>query len=402
MILTYQKLRFLFKIAGYLLFPLLLSPPLQAQYQTVNYQYERNWFNENQPLPAEYFWMLNGDVPSGIEMVELTIYRSANFDKQPLFVTAWKKVQDKPAATYSMPVNYKLQGNAKYSFTINYFRAVGKGEKLRLANEIFTSLDAYINQQVIVNKNSVELRKHPKLILSDLDQLVKEASTLYRSKTYQDYEGFSNLVLDKIYQIDQLQLKKAKFSFIKSEDETDREMQIKFFKQQLEELKVIARYEVKQYLNTELFVLSDSRKVVDYPTQKTKNIIPINVGYAAVYFDGDLDDISYDAGPFVGLSFPLGKSALSSKFWSKSSISTGVFVNNMEFENGTEYTGPLISRPFYLGLGYKTFYLLRINAGATFLQEKDQATGTFSFNKVKVKPYIGLGLEINLWMGLEK
>ena len=381
---------------------LLIATPAIGQYQTVNYQYEKNWFNENQPLPAENYWMLNGDVPEGTEMVEMVIYRSANFDREPLFVTDWQRVKEKPTTTYSMPINYKLQGNAKYSFHINYYKSVSPDEKKALSEEIFKSLDAYINQQVVVSRNSVELRKHPKLIMEDLEQLVDQATNLYRSKTSQDFDGFSNLILDKIYQIDELQLRKAKFSLIKKEEETDQEIQIKFFNQQLEELKIICHYEVKQFLNTEMFVLTDIRKVVDYPTEKTKSIIPINAGYAVVYLDGDLDDLQYDAQPFIGLSFPLGKKALSSKFWSNSSISSGVFINDLDFGNGEEYTGPLINRPFYLGLGYKTLYFLRLNAGATFLQAKNHGGNTLSLNSVKVQPYIGIGIEINLWLGLEK
>jgi hypothetical protein len=59
------------KLTLLLLFPVMT---LNAQFKSVQYNYEKNWLGENQPLPAESQWMLNGSLPAGIDMVELTLF----------------------------------------------------------------------------------------------------------------------------------------------------------------------------------------------------------------------------------------------------------------------------------------------------------------------------------------
>ena len=46
-----------------------------SQYMTINYDLEKNYFNEGQPLPAEKTLMFTGLVPQGVDIIEISILR---------------------------------------------------------------------------------------------------------------------------------------------------------------------------------------------------------------------------------------------------------------------------------------------------------------------------------------
>lgn len=381
-------------------FFLLLVLPCFAQYKTVTYNDAKNWFNESQPLPAEDNWMLYGVLPVNAQMTTLEIYKTANTEKGLLYTSEWKMPLEAATGQFVMPVNFNLRGNDEYTFVISYFRKVTYNEKLKLQELLNDGIDAYISQSVSATNNNVSLRKHPKLIVQDLNQLIKDGIKLYNSANGVDFSGFSLLVLDKLKQIDELKLKKAKFNVIKQKEESKRNVKIEYFEKNITELKNLCKKELAQFLGSDLLVLSDRRVIPDYPTEKVKNILPINIGYAGVYDKGSVDNLSYGTSPYAGISFPLGNKAFSSKFWSNTSISAGVMFNKLDFEDDKNVSGPLIDRPIVVGLGYKTFYFLRLNAGTAILQT-EKANGS-DFSKVFLRPYVGLSIEINLWLGLER
>jgi hypothetical protein len=47
---------------------------LKAQYATVNFDLEKNYFNEGQPLPAGKNLMFTGIIPEGVSRIEIDIY----------------------------------------------------------------------------------------------------------------------------------------------------------------------------------------------------------------------------------------------------------------------------------------------------------------------------------------
>jgi hypothetical protein len=390
-----------FKMKKYITYIILFtSLPLYSQYKTVTYDDGKNWFNESQPLPAESNWMLSGDLPSFTKMTTLDIFKTDNIERSPLYSTQWKIAIDGSTQKFVMPVNYNLRGNDSYTFVISYYKPVTLNEKIKLQQLLNDGIDAYISQSITATNKSVQLRKHPKLILQDLDKLVDDGIELYSSANNLEFKGFSVLVLDKIKQIDELNLKKARFNILNKEDDSKRNIKIQYLDKHLTELKALCKKELAQYIGSELLVLFDRRIVVDYPTEKVKNILPINIGYAGIYDSGSLNNLTYSTSPYAGISFPLGKKAFAGQFWSNTSISAGVLLNNIDLGTDKNVTGPLVGRPIMIGLGYKTFYFLRLNAGATILQsEKNKAT---DLSKVFIRPYVGLSIEINLWLGLER
>ena len=47
-----------------------------GQYAPVSYDVEKNYFNEGQALPAERPLMFTGQVPSAVDIIEISIFRN--------------------------------------------------------------------------------------------------------------------------------------------------------------------------------------------------------------------------------------------------------------------------------------------------------------------------------------
>lgn len=383
------------KFTFLLLFPVLT---LNAQYKSVQYSYEKNWLGENQPLPAESQWMLNGSMPASIEMVELELYGSNDLDRKPLYRSDFRKASGIQEGSFSIPVNYILKGNNEYTLRVNYFRPAAPTEIEQLKIMIGEALASYLNMSVRSDRNSVSLSKHPRLMRQELDQIVEKGLGLYRNRTGIAFPGFSDLIYTKLHQINDLSLRKARFNILGSKDADEQALKITFFQQNLEDLKQMCMQEVNQYLGFQFLVLADSRVIPNYPTEKTRRTLPINFGYGGIYNEGGFNDLSYDSAPYAGVSFPLGNPALHRKFRSNSSVSAGVFLNNFDFGDSKEITGPLVGRPIYVAYGYKTAYFLRFNAGMTVLQEENQSDKS----NIYIRPFVGLSIELNLWLGLSR
>ena len=69
------------------------------------------------------------------------------------------------------------------------------------------------------------------------------------------------------------------------------------------------------------------------------------------------------------------------------------------YKNDNIVTGPIFGRPYNVGLGYRAFQFIRINAGAAFLETKKDGFN-IDLKEIRVQPFIGVSAEVNLWMGL--
>ncbi len=376
--------------------------PALAQYETVVLQYERNYFNQGQPLPAESYIILSGAIRTDIEMVEVDILRPVKRDKEqnpPLYSSAWKRSFSNKGESFEVPINFKLRGNNEYDVILRTFRMASKKEKENLRIEIQNALNSYVEGIVSIEKRRLDFSKPTGAIIEDLNDIVLAGTQFYRNKINFNFPGFSDIVANKLQQLNNAKLKRGIITIAPDKFEEKQDAKRIYFEKLVGELKTAINAEIGQLINSDLLVLDDLKEIRDYPSEQTKNILSINAGYGGVYFDGGLRDLSYDHAPYLGLSFPFGNSAISRPFWSNTSFSVGAFVTNFEDENGTEVTGPIFQRPYYLGLGYKAFQFIRINAGATFLEEKREEFD-FNINEVRIKPFVGVSAEINLWLGL--
>ncbi|QNF32040.1 hypothetical protein HUW51_04595 [Adhaeribacter swui] len=393
------------KVKFYLLLLLFVgSSSAFAQYKTVLFNYERAYFDDGQPLPAETKFIITGEASATSDIIEVKIYHSSNTDKVPFYQNTWERKPMNPTATFALPVNQPLRGNEEYTFLINYYAQISAEQQQQVVNQINAALSAYIDQSYQVERSGIVILQHPKTMRSDLNAIVNQGLSLHRNLINYTFPGFSDLVFFKLKQLSELNLQKARFNVFSKEDDNAKSMKLRYAQEQIAALKTLINQEVAQYGGVQLYALMDSKKVTDYSTEKTKNALALNVGYGGVYYSGSFDDLAYDAAPYAGISIPFGKEPFASPFMARTSISTGVFLKNLDFGPNNEATGPIVRRPVYLALGYRILPFIRLNAGATVLQKKlnSSTNNDLNLDKVYIRPFVGLSMEVNLWLNLNR
>jgi hypothetical protein len=110
-------------------FALFFSMDLMAQKPTVSFDYAKENFNENQPLPAEVYFTLTSPISKQVMAVGVDIYRGKDSKKSnPLYSGLWKRNNGNLTEVFYLPVNYKLRGSDEYDFVLNYYRKVTDSE----------------------------------------------------------------------------------------------------------------------------------------------------------------------------------------------------------------------------------------------------------------------------------
>lgn len=380
---------------------LLGSSMLQAQYKGVFFDYEKLVFGENQPLPAESHIMLQGEVKPEISMVELDILEPKGKDTRlPLYTSHWKRAKDLEQQRFMLPINFKLKGSAEYDLHLKYYTPIDSAEVSRLRNTLEAYLDTYLEQVIGVKKNSISLEQNERQIIRSLNKVVHKGLDMYRNRTDTDFEGFSDLVKFKLRQIATTSLNKGKILFRKEDKKDAKDA---YRSKLIGELKMMIKSEVRQYMNLEWMKLVDNKYIDNYSTEKRKRTIAIQAGFGGVYLDGANNSFSIGASPFVGLAFPLSKRSTKSKFLNNLSITVGVFLLDLQGPNNTLVSGPIFKRPTYIGLSYKLFRFIQINAGATFLEDAGTAGQLAGLqNRVYIRPFIGVSAQVDLWMDFSK
>jgi len=379
-----------------LLISLLVSSALIAQYQTVIYDYEKNYFNQGQPLPAESYFMLSAPIRQDIQLVELEIYKPGRSRLLPLYKTSWKRSFSNNAAAFELPVNYQLRGDGEYDLAIKSYRRVTDVERENLKKSLYKTTDSYIHSVLETNNRKSFISKPAGQIIADLNDIIKQGTSYYRNKIDLEFVGFSDIISNNLKQINEIKGTRRIFGK-KVKGETEEKM----LNYQINELMIATHTELDQFLNTELLVLDDNKKIIDYKTEKTRSYIAINAGYGGAYFDGGYNDLNYGSSPYLGISVPFGKASFSKPFWSNSSLSFGAFIRNFKDKDDKTVSGPIFKRPLYLAYGYKIFRFIRLNAGATVV-EFEKTNLNDNFGKIRVKPFIGISAELNFWLGLSR
>lgn len=367
-----------------------------AQFTNVTYDLQRNWFNEGQPLPAEKSMVFKGMADEVSTMVELSVLGSKG-DHQ-LYTATWFKTNT-PELSINVP--FKLRASDEYDFALHFFKPLDSKAQQKLQQQIIETLHTYLEVNMTGDK-SIKFTAGKKKILREMNALVAKKLVDYRSKKGTWQVAFSDMVALKIEQLEQEDLDKE---YIKKDSTMSRqEVRTRSRQKMVDDLKSQISNEVIQFLDTELYVLHDSRYIDNYPTEKKENSLALNIGFGGVYLSGNWDDFTYGSSPYLGIAFPLGNSVLGSKFLSNTSVTLGVFTENFTDANDNEVTGFIVDRPIYLGLDHKLFKFIRINAGAAFLEGWKESTiaGVDPTKEIMIRPYVGLSARVDLSIGFGK
>ncbi|MDO9553429.1 hypothetical protein [Rhodonellum sp.] len=364
-----------------------------AQIKHVNFDVVGNTVNDGNPMPAEEPFYIKGTLPQGIEFVKVKVFESG---KSPSKADeySWKTAFEFKVNQYELFVSKPLKSNDSYDLEFQYFQKADEAQMESVKSAVNMNLASYIRSSFEVTGSGIKSFRSDQVMITQMNQILKDALEDYRHFLGRDFSGFSDLVRQKLAQKDKMKLRRAKFNILgKNKEDNSKAV---YAEQYLEELVETVTAEADQYLAKSLMALVDVRTITNYPTEKKPGTLPINFGYGAFAIKRSLADTEYFNGPYLGLSFPLGNKVFQ-KFLGNASFSTGVFLNNFNSSQGDRITGPLVNLPIHAGLGYKMFRVLRLNAGAVLLNFEEADT------KLKtnyIQPYVGVSLEINLWMGL--
>ena len=266
-------------------------------------------------------------------------------------------------------MNYKLRASKKYDIEVTYFRLISDKERQALASRLSQTVDTYIDSQMSSGDKRISFQSSSKKMLNEMNELAKSILSSYRRRSDEPIPTFSELVKMKIEQVESVKLDKAEGDAAGESSKAKMEQRA----QLIDELRALTAMEVKAMSGTNLLIFADSRYVEDYQTEDKAGYFSLNAGYGGVYLGGNLEKLEYGTSPYLGLSFPLSTSTIAPRFLRNASITMGVFTKNLEGDGGKEISGPLVGRPFYLGLDYKLFQFVRFNAGGAILEEPELA-----------------------------
>ena len=380
-------------------FPFCLSAV--AQYQPVVYDPGSNLLGNGQPLPAEKQWSITGPVSADIGIVEALVYEDAAM-KHLATRGRWERTELNSDASFNINLDQKLRGNDKYTVVLGFYSPIGRQASDTLAARLSAYLSAYVDQSVDVSSNRTRVTKPVGQVMDELNIVVRRGTENYRSRLNMPFQGFSQLVEDKLDKLNDTRLSDAKYLFKKKKEDDQRNARIDMARHEISDVKAMLNAELHSYLDREMMVLLHRTVLTDQATEHTPTTIALNFGYGGIYNSGTTEDLSYGQSPYAGVSFPLGRRAFAHRFWSNSSVSLGVLLQNTEDDDGFTLTGPLIDRPIYLAYGYRVFRMIRLNGGGTLVQKNIPQYDGSTSKSLEVRPFLGVSIEINLWLGIGK
>lgn len=380
--------RFVLTILGVFLSTL----SLLGQVTTVDLDLLQNKINGGKPLPAEQAFYIRGAIPEKIEMVTLKIYPSKKTEKAG-YSYFWKSPFGYKDISYQVLVSDPLRSNEDYYLEIGFYQRAGSEQIEEVRALINQNIKTYLSTITSIKKGGIHFSESDIVILNNMKKIVEQGAYYFELPNGEQFPGFSDITQSKLEQREKLKMGKAKYNAT-GVGENDNARAV-YAAQYLEELNAIISSEISQYLSPNMLVRVDEKIFDNYPTEKTSNALPINIGYGGISLSEGLPNQEFVHGPYVGVSFPLGNRTFA-RFMNNMSISAGAFISGkMENSLNERISGPVIERPVYVGLGYNFFRVIRLNAGGTFITtEKLSGNNVNSF-----QPFIGVSAEFKLWLG---
>ncbi len=374
------------KISFTLLTFFLVFSQAWAQKQTVTFNYERSSFNMDQPLPAEEHFYMSGEIIPEVSMVEVVLMPGKDRSDKVLYRNLWKRSSQNSSESFLLPVNYNLRGGSEYDLVINYYRMVTDEEIQEMKVALFQTLDTYVAQSLHLQQRRMRMLRNVPAMMEDMHTLVNTSFSHYRNHNNIRFEGFSDIVQDKL----KLVIKQNSGS--KQEDQTDSFLS--------EEINNLIHTEVDRFLDSEFSVLSDSRMINNYPTEKVKSALVLHVGYGGAFINDKVEGLNTASSGMAGITLPLGKQAFAPLLMSNTAIIAGFYFQDFENDLGIRATGPIVGRPLYAGIGYKLYEFIRISGGVTVLQnELDDTPATTNpiviDDGIYFRPFIGISADIS-------
>ncbi|WP_409769580.1 hypothetical protein [Thermaurantimonas sp.] len=371
---------------------MLLNSYGQSNIRTISFDIGKNELFGGAELPAEEPIKIVGLLPQEVYRVELFLYEKSESNK-PYFTGFYQRPFDMNVDRFEIQLD-PLRSGKQYVFSFKYYTKATPVQLRALQLSLNANLEAAIRSNYMYRRNSIVGLQSPSQIRKTLNALMTEGLQNFRHATGRTFDGFSELVLAKIRQIESESLSNARFNIVKrSKEESQR---VAYAEKLIQELVELVQSEATQFLSDNMLILREER-TTKAMTEQLPGSIPINLGYGFVYWEGDFSNLVYDAAPYVGISIPLANKTFA-RYLGNASLSIGVLLRNLEFSQ-IKYSGPFINLPIYAGLGYKTFRIARFHIGGTLLSSDPNSDGQIQLDAAV---FGGVSIEFNVWAGFDK
>ncbi len=360
----------------------------EPEYQAVILNYEKSCFGNNQALPVGKYFVINGAVRTDISYVEASLYSGGRSQKNnPLYQGSWRRNADGPrAALFNIPMNHQLIGNTNYDVVIQYFRETTPQERSTVKANIIVWMDSYIDQALEATFARSTPDDRTEQMIGDMNSIARKGLAFYRNRQGYIFKSFSDLTKGKLRQL------MASHPAATTKSGIDNATSAKRRQLLQSEFKTLVHGELGGYLDNDLFALADRLPIVNYPTERMKNPIGLNIGAAAAIIDGNATPINYGFAPYLGISYPIASKSKNA-ILRTATVGAGLFLTSVRDGVTNEpYTGPILRAPVYVALGIKPFPFIRLQAGATALNYTNPGDGKV---KTMIRPMIGLALEFD-------
>ncbi|MEO6315282.1 MAG: hypothetical protein ABIU63_08555 [Chitinophagaceae bacterium] len=381
---------------------LLISLVVQSQKKTILIEPVKRKINQDALLPAQTYVNLQIPTATATAIIEVNISHGRKMGSSPEKI-AWVRPVSYSGDFAELPIDMKFKSNSNYSFEVTLYNYMNATQKLRLRSLLLGYINSYLDAIVSTGNEKINLLQKNDQIMKDLNEIVSNGLRDYKNFRNKQFQGFSGIVKLKLQQVSAAKLSDASHNLGKEASDsimTDEKMKNAYTQKLILETKNVVNAELNNYLDDDFVELYDHFIVANQYTEKTQTVLPLFIGYGAVYFGGNVHDLDYDTKPYAGFSIPLGKG--DGKYFSRTTFIMGVFINNFKNAADSTITGPLVDRPIFAGLGFRLYDFINFNAGMVATSTTKQNLANIKTEDIKLRPFIGLNFQFNLWLGVNK
>jgi outer membrane protein OmpA-like peptidoglycan-associated protein len=152
---------------------------------------------------------------------------------------------------------------------IDYYQLANTFEKDAFKDQVNSYLSTYIERCADIIDDDVKLKKSKKETMKDINAIVLGALKFFDYQQLHDFDGFSDMVGDKLTAIEKIDFRHAKSMKGGALGSEKRSIQEFYLKQELDDLKLLINIELGMFSGNNLMVHSATDKtVVDDATKK--------------------------------------------------------------------------------------------------------------------------------------
>jgi hypothetical protein len=364
-----------------------------AQNKIIKVDFENGSFKNFPKLPFNDAFILEGEVSKDVSLVQVEVAYSNG--KKPLNTYYWNRSDQNNSESFEMIISNSLKSDTKYDFNITTFGSITPEKKIDLEESLRKRIIYYLKNQTVIKGKKISIES-PRQLYSGLNSLISEALTYHRSKNGIEFKEISKLVETEICKLrgeKLLRLRRA-----------DRSQQDSIHNAQLQDkldyISTIVIAEIQPFISSELVYQTKVLRISGVETEKDRFTLPINAGMYVWNVNGSNSSISTTSiTPGFGITFPFSRSLkIKDRNITSLGLSVGVLSEAISNANNEKLVTPGVNLPVYTAVGIKMFNLIRLNAGTLIVNQK----GTGSVNKLQFIPTLGVSLELNLWLGVNK